>query len=154
MIPNDVPGLSDLLEVRTMGDALGIGLELTEIFAMGGDVCAVWLGAEDGSTRDFIVCNEHRGRDVDQLVQYAAVGARALDVSRVVLWRSDDDLTDGPELAATFFDHRDLLEEAGAVLVDEIVLGDDEVRSMAVTTFTDEPGWDDVSDRIAALDGE
>ncbi len=63
-------------------------------------------------------------------------------------------MTDGPNLSADYFDHRDTVEEAGALLVDEIVIGDDELRSMAITTFSDETGWDDVSDRTRILGGD
>lgn len=148
------PRPADSLVVDTLADALGIGMELTDLFAMGGDVCAVWLGTELGTTLDLVICNEDRGRDVDRLVHYAAVGVDLLDAERVVLWRTADDLADAPDLAEDYFHHRDLLAGAGATLVDEIVLGPDELRSMAITTFTDEAGWDDVSSRIDALDSE
>ncbi len=143
------PDLTGTLDVCTLGDAFVVGLDLVELFGEDTDFCAVWLGTDDGTMRDFVICTEDSGRDVDHLVRYAAVGARLLDAPRAVLWRSADDLTDGPALSASFFDHRDLLEEADAQLVDEIVLGGDELRSLAITTFSDEPGWDDVSDRIS-----
>lgn len=142
------PAMAGTFDVCTLGDAFIIGLDLVDLFGGDVDFCAVWLGGDDGSMRDFVICTEDCGRDVDHLVRYAAVGARLLDAPRAVLWRTADDLTDGPTLSASFFAHRDLLEEADAHLVDEIVLGGDELRSLAITTFTDPPGWDDVSDRI------
>ncbi len=148
MDPTPAPDVTDALDVHTLADALCIGLDLVDVFGRAGDFCAVWLGTDDGAMCDFVICSEDRGRDVDHLVRYAAIGARLVDAPRAVLWRSADDLTDGPGLSSSFFDHRDLLEEAGAQLVDEIVLGGDELRSLAITTFSDQPGWDDVSDRI------
>ncbi len=134
-------------DVCTLADALDIGLDLADLF--GGDpFCAVWLGDADGVALDFVICTVDSGRDVDHLARYAGIGATLIGAERVVLWTSDDDLTDGPRLADAYFAHRDMLDDAGAQLVDEIVIGDDEFRSMAITTFTDEPGWDDMSDRI------
>ena len=135
-------------DVCTIADAFTIGLDLVDVFGREGDFCAAWLGEDDGTTIDFIVLTEEYGKDLDALVRYAAIGTNLLAARRVVVWCSDDDLTDGPRLADTYFHHRDTVEDAGATLVDEIVLGGDELRSMAITTFTDEPGWDDVSDRI------
>jgi hypothetical protein len=135
-----------LFDLHTLADALSIGLEIAEEF--GDDFSAVWLGDDDGLGIDFVVCAHEAAPDVDHLARYAAIGAPLLEASRVVLWTSDDDLTDGPRLADDYFLHRDMLSDAGATLVDEIVIGDEELRSMAITTFTDEPGWDDVSHRI------
>lgn len=140
------------LEVRTLQDAFSIGLDLTDLFGPDGDFCAVWLGDDDGTMRDFVVCTEDRGRDVDRLVRYAAVGSRLLAAERAVLWHTAHDLGDAPALAADFFDHGDLLAAAGATLIDEIALGADELRSLAITTFTDPPGWDDVTADLAFLD--
>ena len=140
----------DALDVFTLADALGHGLGMAEAFGgpPDGDFCAVWLGDGAGRTLDLVICTDEAERDVDDLVGYAGIGASFLGAERVVLWTTDDDLTDGPRLADDYFRHRDLLADAGAVLVDEIVIGDDELRSMAITTFTDEPGWDDVSARL------
>lgn len=135
-------------DVCTLADAFTLGLDLADTFGSEGDFCAAWLGDDDGTTIDFVVLTEDYGNDLDALVRYAAIGATLLGARRVVVWSSDDDLTDGPRLADAYFHHRDTIEDAGATLVDEIVLGDDELRSLAITTFTDEPGWDDVSDRI------
>ncbi|WP_436793867.1 hypothetical protein [Actinospongicola halichondriae] len=143
------PELDGALDVSTLADAFCIGLDLVDLFGRTGDFCAVWLGTADGTMHDFVVCTEDRGCDVDHLVRYAAVSARLLQVERAVLWRTDDDLCDGPGLSLEFFDHQEVLSDAGAELVDEIVLGGDELRSMAISTFSDAPGWDDVSDRIA-----
>lgn len=140
-------------DVCTLADAFTIGLDLVDVFGRGGDFCAAWLGDDDGTTIDFVVLTDEYGDDLDALVRYAAIGAKLLAARRVVVWTSDDDLTDGPRLADAYFHHRDTIEDAGAALVDEIVLGGDELRSMAITTFTDEPGWDDVSDRIDVKDG-
>ncbi len=139
----------DTLDVFTLADALGLGLGMAEEFGGArGEFCAVWLGDDSGRMLDFVVCTDDAERDVDDLARYAGIGASLLGAERVVLWTTDDDLTDGPRLADDYFLHRDLIADAGAVLVDEIVIGDDELRSMAITTFTDEPGWDDVSDRL------
>lgn len=139
-------------DVCTLADAFTIGLDLVDVFSREGDFCAAWLGDDHGATVDFVVLTEEYGDDLDALVRYAAIGAKLLAAHRVVVWTSDDDLTDGPRLADAYFHHRDTIEDAGATLVDEIVLGGDELRSMAITTFTDEPGWDDVSDRIEATE--
>jgi hypothetical protein len=146
-------GRSDALCIHTLGDALGIGMELLELFRLDGDCCAVWLGSADGSMRDFVICNEDRGRDADRLLRYAACTASVLgDVSRAVLWRTVDDITDAPALAEEFFDHQHDLASVGVTLLDEIVLRDDELRSLAVTSFSDCGGWDDVTARIATLE--
>ena len=146
------PELTDLelaaFDVCTLADALTTGLDLVDVFGRDGDFCAAWLGDDNGATIDFVVFTEESGLDVEHLVRYGAIGAGVLGARRVVVWCSDDDLTDGPRLADAYFRHRDTIEEAGATLVDEIVLGGEELRSMAVTTFTDEPGWDDVSERV------
>ena len=139
------------LDVLTLADALGHGLGMAEEF--GDEFCAVWLGDGTGRTLDLVICTDEAERDVDDLVDYAGIGASFLGAERVVLWTTDDDLTDGPRLADDYFRHRDLLADSGAVLVDEIVIGADELRSMAITTFTDEPGWDDVSERLEAAGG-
>ena len=145
----------DTLDVFTLADALGLGLAMAERFGgERGEFCALWLGDDVGRMLDFVVCTDEGDRDVETLVPCAVIGASLLGATRVLLWRTDDDLTDGPRLADDYFRHRDLIAEAEidagtkAVLVDEIVIGDDELRSMAITTFTDEPGWDDVSDRL------
>lgn len=132
-----------LFDVHTLADALGIGLGIAEEF--GDDFCAAWLGDEDGVGLDFVVCTGEADPDIDQLAPYVAIAASIVEATQVVLWTSDDDLTDGPRLADGYFLRRDLLSESGVTLVDEIVIGDDELRSMAITTFTDDPGWDDVS---------
>lgn len=139
----------ETLDVFTLADALGLGLAMAERFGgERGEFCALWLGDDVGRMLDFVVCTDEGDRYVETLVPCAVIGASLLGATRVLLWRTDDDLTDGPRLADDYFLHRDLIAEAGAVLVDEIVIGDDELRSMAITTFTDEPGWDDVSDRL------
>lgn len=139
----DSPGA---LYIHTLSDALGIGLDLLDLFAADGDCCAVWLGDAAGALRDFVICTEDRGRDCDRLVRYAMLSATLLDdVTQAVLWRTADDLGDAPALALRFFDHRDELGSIGVDLVDEIALGDDELRSVAITSFVDPPGWDDVS---------
>ena len=142
-------GATDDLRMDTLADALGVGLELLELFVPDGDCCAIWLGGDDGTTRDFVVCTDEASPDAERLVRYAMVGAALLDdVSQAVLWRTVDDITDGWQLTDDFFDHRADLASIGVSLVDEIALGDDELRSLAVTTFSDPPGWDDVTDRL------
>lgn len=141
------------LDVGTLSDALAIGLDLVDLFGADTDFCAVWLG-DDGVRRDLVICTDDRGRDVSRLIRDACISIGMLDASQVVLWRTAADLTDAPRLAGDYFVHSADVEAAGATLVDEIVLGGDELRSLAVTTFTDAPGWDDVSDRIADLGGE
>lgn len=143
----DSPGA---LSVQTLSDALEIGLDLLDMFGHGSDCCAIWLGDDDASMRDFVICHEDRGRDCDRLVRYGTISATLLPgVSRAVLWRTVDDLTDGPGLAAAFFDHQRDLASVGVTLVDEIALGDDELRSLAVTSFADADGWDDVTALVA-----
>lgn len=140
-----IDDLDDTLVVDTLAAALGVGLDLVDVFGPEGDFCAVWLGDPDSGLRDFVIFTEHRGRDVDRLVTYASAVAEPLGADRVVLWRTADDLTDAPALASAYFDRRARLEDAGVELIDEIVIADDEFRSTAITTFTDAPGWDDVS---------
>jgi hypothetical protein len=141
------------LSIRTLRDALGIGLELIDLFGHEGDCCALWLGSSDASMRDFVICHEDRGRDADRLVRYGAISASVLHgVTDAVLWRTAADLTDAPALAAAFFDHQRQLAAAGVTLVDEIALGHDELRSLAVTSFADREGWDDVTALAAPTD--
>lgn len=59
-----------------------------------------------------------------------------------------DALGIGLDLVETFGLLGDFCAHAGVILIDEIAVSDDELRSIAVTTFTDEPGWDDVTDRL------
>ena len=133
--------------VRTLGDALGIGLELLDLFADEGGCCAVWLGDADGHELDFVLCTDDRGRDVDRLLRYAALGAAVIDdVASAVLWRTVDDITDGWTLTEDFFAHRNHLAAYGLPLVDEIALCGEELRSLAVTSFSDREGWDDVTE--------
>lgn len=134
------------LRIRTLGDALGIGLELLDLFAGDGDCCALWLGDADGIERDFVLCTDERGRDVDRLLRYGALGASLLDdVHGAVLWRTVDDITDGWVLTDAFFAHRAELARVGLPLLDEIVLCGEELRSLAVTSFSDRDGWDDMT---------
>lgn len=145
---------ADAFPVDTLGDALGIGLELKELFG-GDDLCALWLGRADGSLVDFVVLTEERGGDDDRLTWYAEASAHAdADVCRAVVWRTVDDIADVPGLALAFFDRRDRLESAGVTLVDEIAVADDEFRSLAVATLCDEAGWDDVTLLLDALGGD
>lgn len=146
----DSPGA---LRIRTLSDALEIGLELLDLFGHGGDCCAIWLGDDDSSLRDFVICNEDRGRDSDRLLRYGMVSATVLDgVTRAVLWRTVDDITDGPGLAQDFFSHQRDLASVDVTLLDEIVLCRDELRSLAVTSFADPEGWDDVTASVAAAE--
>ncbi len=139
-------------EIDHLGDALGIGLDLTDMFD--GPFCALWLGDDIGTVLDFVVLTDERGRDVDRLVLYAAVGA-SVDpcITRAVLWHTVDDITDVPDLAAQFFSRRDRLELSWVDLVDEIAVADEELRSLAVTTLSDEAGWDDVTHLLDVADG-
>lgn len=143
-----IDDLDDTLAVDTLADALGIGLDLLDLFGPDGDFCAMWLGDDVGRLRDFVVFTDHRGRDVDRLVTYASAVSQPLGADRVVLWRTAEDLTDAPTLATAYFDRRERLENAGVELIDEIIIGTDELRSTAITTFTDAPGWDDVSEKL------
>ena len=146
-------GAADDLRMDTLADALGVGLELLDLFAHDGECCAIWLGGDDGTTRDFVVCADDDTPDPDRLVRHAMVGAALIDdVSQAVLWRTVDDVSDGWQLTDDFFDHRADLASIGVSLLDEIALGDDELRSLAVTTFSDPPGWDDVTDRLFEVD--
>lgn len=139
----------DALRVHTLRDALEIGLDLLELFA-GVDCCAIWLGGDAGVMRDFVICTEDRGRDVDRVLRYGMLSATLLDdVTRAVLWRTVDDLTEATDLAEGFFTHQQLLASIDVELVDEIALRGDELRSLAVTSFADPPDWDDVT---ASLD--
>lgn len=149
-----VPACSPHLDLHVLSDALCLGLDLLDLFGADHDLCAVWLGDADGRTRDFVLCTEDRHRDAERMLRYACVAVGAVGAARVVLWRTTGDLHDAPALAGDYFVHADEVEQTGATLVDEIVLGRDELRSLAVTTFTDEPGWDDVSDRLAILDAD
>lgn len=130
--------------VDHLGDALGLGLDLRDLFI--GDFTALWLGDAAGAAVDFVVRGNQSRSDVD-LLQCCAEVAAAVDdqVTRAVLWRSVDDLTDLPALAADYFERRDELGERGIHLVDEIAVSTDELRSMAVTTMSDDPGWDDIT---------
>lgn len=139
-----------VLDVRVLSDALSIGLDLLDLFAAD-DCCGLWLGDDAGAMRDFVVCTADRGRDIDPLVRYALVAASLTDSSRALVWRTVDDLADGPGLASGYFERRERFADHGVLLVDEIALGDDDLRSLAITTFTDEPGWDDVSARLDDL---
>lgn len=130
------------LVIRTLRDACSLGIDLVETFP--GDVCTVWLGTDDGATHDLVVCTRERAQDVEEIVGYAALCAALVDADRAVLWRTVADLTDGPGLADTYFLHLDRLAAMGVTLLDEILLCDDELRSMAVCTFSDRPGWDDL----------
>ena len=148
----DPPGA---LRIRTLRDALGIGLDLLDLFGHGGDCCAIWLGSADASMRDFVICHEDRGRDADGLVRYGTISATVLEgVTRAVVWRTVDDLTDAPALSAAFFEHQSELASVGVTLVDEIALCDDELRSLAVTSFADGEGWDDVTALVGPPDDE
>lgn len=146
------------LDVRTLGDALGIGVDLLELFGPDADFCGVWLGLDDGTMRDFVVCTEDRGRDVDGLLRYATLSVSLFtDLETAVLWRTVDDVTDGPALAEAFFEHGARLAAVGLQLLDEIAVRGDDLRSLAVTTFADAEGWDDVragiSEALGADDG-
>ncbi len=95
---------------------------------------------------DFVICTEDRGRDVDRVLRYGMLSATLLDVvTRAVLWRTVDDLTEATSLAEGFFAHQQLLASIGVDLVDEIALRGDELRSLAITSFADPPDWDDVT---------
>lgn len=146
--------LDDAFDVVNLHDALAIGLDLQELFGPQ-PLCALWLGDDTGAVLDFVLLTEHRGRDVDHLVWYASVTAH-IDhgIERAVLWRTVDDITDVPELARQFFHRRDRLEADGLTLVDEIALSDEELRSLAVTTLSDEPDWDDVTHLLGATGDE
>lgn len=138
------------LRIRTLADALGIGLEMLDLFAADGDCCAIWLGGPDGEERDFLLCTDERGRDVERLLRYGGLGAALLEgVTGAVLWRTVDDITDGWALTDAFFDHRAELASSGLTLLDEIALCGDQLRSMAVTSFSDVEGWDDVTSEVA-----
>lgn len=109
------------LHIRTLADALGVGLELLDLFVADGDCCALWLGGPAGEELDFVLCADERGRDIDRLLRYAALGAALHDdVTGAVLWRTVDDITDGWALTDAFFDHRAALDTSGLTLLDEI----------------------------------
>lgn len=155
MDPCDDTGYEDTgyddtgLEITQLSDALGIGLEMLELFG-DVDVCAAWLGTADGRMCDYVVCTEDRGRDVGLLVSYVAAVADAVGADSAVLWRATDGLADVTALASAFFDHVETLEQAGVHLLDEIVFERELLRSMAVTSFTDGDGWDDVTSRLSS----
>lgn len=136
---------ADALRIHTLRDALELGIDLLELFA-GVDCCALWLGGDAGTVRDFVMCTEERGRDVERVLRYGMLSATLLDdVTQAVLWRTVDDLTEGPALVGEFFAHQQLLASVDVELVDEIALRVDELRSLAVTSFADPSGWDDVT---------
>ncbi len=136
------------LAIHSLRDACSLGIDLVENFP--GDVCAVWLGTDEGKVRDFVICTRERAQDVEEIVGYAALSAALVDADRAVVWRTVAGLDDAPALADTYFLHLDRLAVMGVTLLDEIVMTGDELRSMAITTFTDRPGWDDIS---ALLEG-
>lgn len=146
----------DLLAIHSLRDACGIGLGLAEDFGPE-PFCAVWLGYDDGTMADFVVLAEERGRDIESLVECARLAARLLPLAdRVVLFQGDGDIDidDTPALANRFFDHRDRLAAVGHTLVDEIVINHDDIRSLAITTFSDEPEWDDLTALLDLEGGE
>lgn len=146
--PTDLE-LAEVFAIRSLSDALATALYLLEELPDATDVAALWLGDHDGRMLDMIVLVDDRADDVDLLVSATQLlGDEPGAPAQAVVLRSADRIDDGHHLAATYFDRRDGLAAAGVTLLDEVVMAGEHLRSMAITTFTDAPDWDDVSELL------
>jgi hypothetical protein len=139
----------------TLSDAMHFALSMTEAVKAVGfapPASALWLGAnrdEPDYTCMFVAL------PIPDPTTFVTFAEGFVGCAEMIFWRYTDDAQSDAE-AAAFFAHRDELEAKGIMLLDEIIVSRDGeiLTSLAVRTFADREGWDDVSEPYNALEGE
>lgn len=138
--------------IDTLQDAMRYALAMSDAAKLFGapPASALWIGTdrdEPNYSSMFVAL------PIPDPTSFVSV-VDALDgVTEMVLWRYSEDPTSDDETAA-FFSHRDELEGQGVTLLDEILVSlDGEIlTSLAVRTFADRGGWDDLTDAYNAAE--
>ena len=145
------------LSLTTLADALSFALFFHDQFP-DDDFAAVWLGTADGRPIELIVGVPDAGlapgdvADPERFETFVDIAVDLPRVGQVVLWRRVRDDHDILAVTGAFLERRRMLERRGIELVDEILCLGDDFRSLAVTSFSDRWGWDDVTEALLAED--
>ena len=144
MEPAILPGV----EIDTLSDALTYAIQMGEVATIMNalldavpQASAIWLSGEGKSMLSIMPLPDPTTGLVEHVDGFTGL-------EQVITWRFVEDASSGA-LLSPFLDRRDALEAKGVTLVDEIVVSNDgqHIASLAVRTFSDRQGWDDVSAR-------